>query len=70
LRRFRARMPLPVVTAFGAPLEGKGDVTGFSILPGDARASLHDLLADHPHRHLPGAKIDVLELMALPGTEG
>jgi len=51
----------------GAPLDGQGDVTGFSILQADSRASVDELLADHPHRHTPGAEIDVLEFMALPG---
>src|SRR5262245_43100 len=60
----------PAIVDFGAPLDGESDVTGFSILQGDSRVSLRDVLADHPHRHLPGAEIDVLEFMALPGTEG
>ena len=51
----------------GAPLDGQGDVTGFSILQADSRASVDELLADHPHRHTPGAEIDVLEFMAPPG---
>jgi len=60
----------PSIVDFGAPLDGESDVTGFSILQRDSRASLDDLLADHPHRHLPGAEIDVLEFKALPGMEG
>jgi len=60
----------PAIVDLGAPLDGKSDVTGFSILQGDSRASVDELLADHPHRHMPGAEIDVLEFMALPGMEG
>ena len=55
------------IVDFGAPLDGEGDVTGFSILQVDSRSNLDDLLADHPHRQAPGADIDVLEFMALPG---
>jgi hypothetical protein len=44
-------------------------VTGYSILQADSRASVDGLLADNPHRHMPGASIDVLEFMAMPGTE-
>jgi hypothetical protein len=55
------------VVDLGAPLDGEGDVTGFSILQADSRSNLDDLLADHPHRQAPGADIDVLEFMALPG---
>jgi hypothetical protein len=60
----------PAIVDLGAPLDGESDVTGFSILPSDSRASLDALLAEHPHRHLPGAEIDLLEFMALPGMEG
>jgi hypothetical protein len=54
----------------GAPLDGAGDVTGFSILEGESRSSIEELLADHPHRNMPGAEIDALEFMAVPGMEG
>ncbi len=57
----------PAIVDLGAPLDGEGDVTGFSILQADSRQDLDGLLADHPHRHSPGAAIDVLEFMALPG---
>lgn len=57
------------IVDLGAPLDGEGDVTGFSILEADSPGSLDELLADHPHRHTPGASIDVLEFMAIPGME-
>jgi hypothetical protein len=52
----------------GAPLAGDGDISGFSILESDSRATIDDLLADRPHRHMPGASIDVLEFMPMPGA--
>jgi hypothetical protein len=55
------------IVDFGAPLDGTGDVTGFSVLEADSRSAMDDLLADHPHRQAPGAEIDVYEFMALPG---
>lgn len=55
------------IVDLGAPVQGDGDVTGYSILQADSRGALDDLLADHPHRHMPGASIDVLEFVALPG---
>jgi hypothetical protein len=55
------------IVDFGAPVAGDGDVTGFSILEAASRETLDALLADHPHRHAPGASIDVLELLAVPG---
>jgi hypothetical protein len=57
------------IVDLGAPLDGEGDVTGFSILEAGSRVSHDELLADHPHRHTPGASIDVLEFMAMPGME-
>ena len=57
----------PAIVDLGAPLDGPGDVTGFSILESDSRSTVEGLLADHPHRHAPGAAIDVLEFMAIPG---
>jgi hypothetical protein len=59
----------PAIVDLGAPLDGEGDVTGFSILQADSRASLDELLANHPHRQTPGASIDVLEFMAILGME-
>jgi len=57
----------PAIVDFGAPVAGDGDVSGFSILQADSRAEIDRLLADHPHRHAPGASIDVLEFLAVPG---
>jgi hypothetical protein len=55
------------VVDFGAPVAGEGDVTGYSILQADSRNTIDALLADHPHRHMPGASIDVHEFLAVPG---
>ena len=51
----------------GAPLAGDGDITGFSVIEADSRPAIDELLAEHPHRHLPGAEIDVFEFLAIPG---
>jgi len=55
------------IVDLGAPVQGESDVTGFSILQAEARGTIDDVLADHPHRHIPGAAIDVLEFLTLPG---
>jgi hypothetical protein len=57
----------PAIDDFGAPVAGDCDVSGFSILQADSRAEIDRLLADHPHRHAPGASIDVLEFLTPPG---
>ena len=55
------------IVDLGAPLAGDGDITGFSILQADSRSALDELLAEHPHRQAPGAAIDVLEFLPMPG---
>ena len=55
------------IADLGAPLAGDGDITGFSILEADSRSALDELLADHPHHHMPQAEIDVLEFLPIPG---
>jgi len=57
------------IVDFGAPVQGEGDVSGYSILQADSRGAIDGLLADHPHRQMPGASIDVMEFVALPGME-
>lgn len=57
----------PAIVDLGSPVAGAGDVSGFSILQADSRQELDGLLADHPHREAPGASIDVLEFLTLPG---
>jgi muconolactone delta-isomerase len=57
------------IVDFGAPVRGEGDVTGYSILQADSRGDLDEVLSDHPHRQMPGATIDVMEFVALLGTE-
>jgi hypothetical protein len=55
------------IVDFGAPLDGAGDVTGFSVLQADSRSDLDGLLAEHPHRHSPRSSIDAYEFLELPG---
>jgi hypothetical protein len=62
-----AKQAGPAIVDLGAPLDGDGDVSGFSILESDSRSAVDGLLAEHPHRHLPGASIDVLEFVDMPG---
>ena len=57
------------IVDFGAPVQGEGDVSGYSILQADSRGAIDGLLADHPHRQMPGASIDVMEFVALPGMD-
>ena len=42
-------------------------VCGFSILEADSPKTITSLLEEHPHLHAPGAVIEVLEYLPLPG---
>lgn len=55
------------VVDLGAPLDGDGDVTGYSILEAGSHSANDEPLVDHPHRQAPGAAIDVLEFLDLAG---
>jgi hypothetical protein len=57
--------PAAVTTSGVKPSDSK--VSGFSILQGDSREAITALLAKHPHHRAPGAAIEVLEMMPIPG---
>lgn len=52
----------------GSATEGAAQVTGFSILQAESAGELTTLLNEHPHLHMTGASIDVLEFIAMPGS--
>ena len=41
---------------------------GYSLLQADSRETLEALLRDHPHLKMPGASIDILEALPIPGA--
>src|SRR5258708_35262291 len=42
-------------------MDGSNPASGYSILEGDSKEVILDLLKDHPHLKMPGATIDVLD---------
>ena len=65
-------MGSPVGAAAKAAQSGKlsdvkSEIGGYSILQAESRDALAKLLAEHPHFHMPGATIEVHELLKLPG---
>jgi hypothetical protein len=70
------------VVDLGSPLEARthlesgstGDssnqASGYSILQADSADAATQLLAEHPHVHVPGNTIDLFELLSMPGMEG
>jgi len=63
----------PLATPFtlkgGAP-GSAGKVTGYSIVQAGSRAEVEGLFEGHPHFHAPGASIEVLEFIPMPGSPG
>jgi hypothetical protein len=66
---------------FGLPLKAIGNVsangvgesatttTGYSIIEGEPKETLIELLKLHPHLQQPGTSIDVLEMLPIPGVD-
>lgn len=52
--------------ANGALTKTDGKVGGFSILQADSADKLRELLVNHPHKHAPGASIEVHEFIPMP----
>lgn len=53
----------------GPPLSAAGGhVTGFSILQAEDEGALRMMLIGHPHLQAPGASIEALEFLPIPGT--
>jgi YCII-related domain len=51
----------------GAHTETGSTIAGFSILEADSADDVVALLDDHPHLQAPGAAIEVLEYLEMPG---
>jgi hypothetical protein len=56
----------PVANTTGAGSEGVA-IAGFSILQADSASAMDEILANHPHRVMPDASIEVLEFLPMPG---
>jgi|SRR5215831_10343104 len=61
-------MPLENAAAIGAASRAsQSTITGYSILQAESADAIRDLLKAHPHRHVPGSSIEVLEGLPMPG---
>jgi hypothetical protein len=59
--------PLAPTTHAGTAAAGGDDVCGYSILQAASAQDVTNLLDGHPHLEMPGASIDVLEMLSMPG---
>jgi hypothetical protein len=54
------------ITAAGIS-DTKNGITGYSLVEGDTLDSVANMFDGHPHLQMPGALIEVLECMPIPG---
>jgi hypothetical protein len=53
--------------AGGAGTPGKTSITGYTLLEAGSLDEAVRLMKDHPHFHMPGASVQILECIAMPG---
>ena len=67
-----ADLGAPLAPAGRVPSGANGDsglpIAGFSVLEADSVEAATGLLQGHPHLHAPGAVIEVLEYLPVPGA--
>jgi len=64
-------LPLQAVSKITADGEEVNDsqVSGYSIIEGESAKAVSDLLKGHPHLKRPGASIELLEMLSIPGMD-
>jgi hypothetical protein len=62
-------MPLSAVSRVTSDGAGDSDskTSGYSIMEGDSKDAIIELLRSHPHLKRTGASIDVFEMLSMPG---
>lgn len=51
----------------GAAVPGKSSITGYSLLEAASMDDAVALMKGHPHFHMPGASVELLECVTMPG---
>jgi hypothetical protein len=59
--------PTQKVASIGPERKAEGHIGGYSIVQADSVDALKGMLKDHPHMMMPGASIEIMELLAMPG---
>lgn len=64
-------LPLQAVSQITASGVSKSDnkTSGYSMVEGDSKDALDEILKNHPHLKTPGATIDVFEMLPIPGLD-
>src|SRR5271154_7401059 len=53
--------------AKGSSAPGKTSITGYSVLQASSIEDAMGLMKDHPHFHMPGSSVQILECVPMPG---
>jgi hypothetical protein len=53
--------------AAGGATDIKNDIGGYSIIQAESHAAAAAMLGDNPHLRMPGARVEVMEIMPMPG---
>jgi hypothetical protein len=53
--------------AGGSVTPNKTSITGYSLLQAGSMEDAAGMIKDHPHFHMPGALVEILECLAMPG---
>jgi len=51
----------------GSAVPGRTTITGYSILQATSRDEAIAIMKEHPHFHMPGASVQILECLPMPG---
>ena len=64
-------LPLQAVSRITSDGAGPSDsqVSGYSIVEGESKDAIVELMKSHPHLKRDGASIDVLEMLSMPGLD-
>ncbi len=72
-KAFEVSFGLPLQAVSQVTPDGVGDstsrVSGYSIIEGESREALLELLKSHPHLDRADASIDLFEMVSMPGVE-
>jgi leucyl-tRNA synthetase len=72
-KNFKVDFGLPLQATERISNEGvstsSSEASGYSIIEGESKEDLTELLKNHPHLKRPGASIDVLEMLPMPGID-
>jgi hypothetical protein len=55
------------VVAGGSSESSKTSITGYTVLQAESVEEAVALMKDHPHFHMPGASVQILECIPIPG---